>query len=104
MGRGVRLYRDLMTQGSCDLSYEHPSKIRFRVNIFWQKGSLALVLRQLSSQAPTMAQLGLPGQFGEMAKEKFGLILVTGATGSGKSTTLAARPGRSSTRARPSTW
>jgi len=90
MGRGVRLYKDLVDRGSCDLSYEHPSKIRFRVNIFWQRGSLALVLRQLSSRAPTMAQLGLPGQFGEMAKEKFGLILVTGATGTGKSTSLAA--------------
>ena len=90
LGRSVRLYRDLMRQGSCDLSYEHPSKIRFRVNIFWQRGSLALVLRQLSATTPTMAQLGLPAQFGNMSKEKFGLILVTGATGTGKSTSLAA--------------
>jgi len=90
MGRSVRLYRDLVVKGSCDLSYEHPSRIRFRVNIFWQRGSIALVLRQLSSKAPTMAQLNLPGLFGDMAKEKFGLILVTGATGTGKSTSLAA--------------
>jgi len=90
MGRSVRLYKDLVAKGSCDLSYEHPSRIRFRVNIFWQRGSLALVLRQLSSQAPTMAALGLPALFAEMAKEKFGLILVTGATGTGKSTSLAA--------------
>ncbi|WP_243312414.1 type IV pilus twitching motility protein PilT [Fundidesulfovibrio agrisoli] len=90
MGRSVRLYKDLVVKGSCDLSYEHPSRIRFRVNIFWQRGSLALVLRQLSSKAPTMAGLGLPALFGDMAKEKFGLILVTGATGTGKSTSLAA--------------
>ena len=90
MGRSPRLYRDLMERGSCDLSYEHPNKIRFRVNIFWQRGNLALVLRQLSAQAPSMAQLGLPAPFGVMAKEKFGLILVTGATGTGKSTSLAA--------------
>ena len=90
MGRSVRLYRDLTQRGSCDLSYEHPGGIRFRVNIFWQRGSVAIVLRQLSARAPTMAQLGLPALFGEMAKEKFGLILVTGATGTGKSTSLAA--------------
>ncbi|MFZ5428318.1 MAG: type IV pilus twitching motility protein PilT [Thermodesulfobacteriota bacterium] len=90
MGRSVRLYRDLVKNGSCDLSYEHPNKIRFRVNIFWQRGSVAMVLRQLSSRAPTMAELNLPALFGEMAKEKFGLILVTGATGTGKSTSLAA--------------
>lgn len=90
MGRSVRLYRDLTVRGSCDLSYEHPGGVRFRVNIFWQRGSLALVLRQLSASAPTMAQLGLPALFGEMAGEKFGLILVTGATGTGKSTSLAA--------------
>ncbi|WP_243439357.1 type IV pilus twitching motility protein PilT [Fundidesulfovibrio soli] len=90
MGRSVRLYKDLVAKGSCDLSYEHPSRIRFRVNIFWQRGSLALVLRQLSSSAPTMAGLGLPALFADMAKEKFGLILVTGATGTGKSTSLAA--------------
>ncbi|MFP5240186.1 MAG: type IV pilus twitching motility protein PilT [Acidobacteriota bacterium] len=90
MGRSVRLYKDLVAKGSCDLSYEHPSRIRFRVNIFWQRGSLALVLRQLSSKAPTMAGLGLPALFADMAKEKFGLILVTGATGTGKSTSLAA--------------
>ncbi len=90
MGRNRRLYKDLVANGSCDLSYEHPCKIRFRVNIFWQQGSLAMVMRQLSSKVPTMEQLGLPGQFEGMAKERFGLILVTGATGSGKSTSLAA--------------
>lgn len=90
MGRNRRLYKDLVHNGSCDLSYEHPNKIRFRVNIFWQQGSLALVMRQLSSEVPTMKQLGLPVQFEGMAKERFGLILVTGATGSGKSTSLAA--------------
>jgi twitching motility protein PilT len=90
LGRSVRLYQDLMARGSCDLSYEHPSKVRFRVNIFWQRGSLSVVMRQLSSTTPTMAQLGLPPQFGDMSLERFGLILVTGATGTGKSTSLAA--------------
>ena len=90
MGRSVRLYRDLVRRGSCDLSYEHPSRIRFRVNIFWQRGSLAMVMRQLSSRVPTMAELGLPALFADMSREKFGLILVTGATGTGKSTSLAA--------------
>jgi twitching motility protein PilT len=90
MGRNMRLYRDQVKTGSCDLSYELRGKGRFRVNIFGQKGSLAIVMRKLSMQVPTMEQLNLPSIFEEMAKEKYGLVLVTGATGTGKSTTLAA--------------
>ncbi len=90
MGRNDRLYADLVAHGSCDTSYFLIGRARFRVNIFSQRGSLALVLRQLSTKVPTMEQLNLPPIFAEMAKEKFGLILVTGGTGSGKSTSLAA--------------
>lgn len=90
MGQNLRLFRDLVEQGSCDLAYQLPGRSRFRVNIFSQRGSLSIVMRQLSSKVPTMSQLNLPMIFMDMAKEKFGLILVTGATGSGKSTSLAA--------------
>ena len=90
LGRNMRLYRDLVQTGSCDLSYELRGRGRFRVNIFHQKGSLAAVMRQLSTDPPTLADLGLPEIFSSMAKEKYGLVLVTGATGTGKSTSLAA--------------
>ncbi len=90
MGRNQRLYSDQVLTGSCDLSYELPGQARFRVNIFGQKGSLAIVMRKLSMQVPTMAQLNLPEIFKDMAREKYGLILVTGGTGTGKSTSLAA--------------
>ncbi len=90
MGRQLRLYEDQLRSGSCDLSYELPGRCRFRVNILGQKGSMAIVLRQLTSKVPTINELGLPDVFYEMSKEKFGLILVTGATGTGKTTSLAA--------------
>ncbi len=90
MGRNLRLYRNQRLTGSCDLSYELPGRARFRVNIFGQKGSMAIVMRKLSMQVPTMTQLSLPEIFNDMAREKYGLILVTGGTGTGKSTSLAA--------------
>ncbi len=90
MGATIRTYRDLVEHGSCDLAYQLTGRARFRVNIFSQRGSLSIVMRQLSTSVPTMEQLNLPQIFKDMAKEKFGLILVTGATGSGKSTSLAA--------------
>lgn len=90
MGNNARLYQDLVERGSCDLSYELLGRARFRVNIFSQRGSMSIVLRQLSMDVPSAEKLGLPEVFQSMAKEKFGLILVTGATGSGKSTSLAA--------------
>ncbi len=90
MGQNVRAFRDMVRQGSCDLAYQLPGRSRFRVNIFMQRGSVSIVMRQLSTKIPTMEQLNLPALFKDMAKEKFGLILVTGATGSGKSTSLAA--------------
>jgi twitching motility protein PilT len=90
MGSNLRLYEDLIGRGSCDLSYELPGRARFRVNVFNRRGSLSIVMRQLSMTVPSKEKLGLPAIFEEMATEKFGLILVTGATGSGKSTSLAA--------------
>ncbi|GAB1410034.1 PilT/PilU family type 4a pilus ATPase [Desulfovibrionales bacterium] len=90
MGRQLRLYEDQIRSGSCDLSYELPGQCRFRVNVLGQKGSLAIVMRKLTSRVPTIEDLGLPDVFYKMAKEKFGLILITGATGTGKTTSLAA--------------
>lgn len=90
MGQRLRLYEDQLRHGSCDLSYELPGRCRFRVNILGQKGSLAIVMRKLTATVPTIADLDLPSVFHEMSKEKFGLILVTGATGTGKTTSLAA--------------
>jgi len=85
-----RLLSDLARSGSCDLSYALADKARFRVNIFSQKGNLSTVLRLLPTEIPTIASLNLPPIFHQMPKELNGFILVTGATGSGKSTTLAA--------------
>lgn len=90
LGQDPRLYRDLAQAGSCDLSYELRKMARFRVNVFVQQGSLAIVMRKLATKVPSLSSLGLPPIFAHMARETFGLILVTGATGSGKSTSLAA--------------
>ncbi|MDI6776985.1 MAG: PilT/PilU family type 4a pilus ATPase [Syntrophales bacterium] len=84
-----RLLETLVTQGSCDSSYELPGKARFRVNIFSQRGNYSVVLRKLETRIPTCEELNLPEAFYKIAKEKNGIILVTGATGSGKSTSLA---------------
>jgi twitching motility protein PilT len=85
-----RLLDELLRTGSCDSSYALPGKARFRVNIFSQRGFFSVVLRKLNTRIPTLEDLRLPEIFREIAKEKTGLVLVTGATGSGKSTTLAA--------------
>jgi twitching motility protein PilT len=85
-----RLTTDLIRSGSCDLSYSLGQKARFRVNVFTQRGHYSIVLRKLSTEVPTLRSLNHPPVFDEMAREKTGLVLVTGATGSGKSTTLAA--------------
>jgi twitching motility protein PilT len=90
IGGNRRLTEDLLRSGSCDCSYTLGHKARFRVNIFSQRGNLSVVLRRLNTQIPTLAELNMPDIFHSMAQEKTGLILVTGATGSGKSTTLAA--------------
>ena len=85
-----RLTEILLQQGSCDLAYELPGKARFRVNIFSQRGHYSIILRKLETRIPTFTDMNLPEAFHKMAEEKNGIILVTGATGSGKSTSLAA--------------
>jgi twitching motility protein PilT len=85
-----RLCQFLVEQGSCDSSYWLPGKARFRVNIFTQRGNTSIVLRKLETRIPTIEELKLPDAFGKMTKEKNGLVLVCGATGSGKTTSLAA--------------
>ena len=85
-----RLVEDLANRGSCDCSYAYSDAHRFRVNIYRQNGNHAMVLRRLASKIPTMEDLKLAPVFKEVIKEKNGLIFVTGGTGSGKTTTLAA--------------
>jgi twitching motility protein PilT len=85
-----KLLRDLAEQGSCDCSYALENFCRFRVNIYRQNGSLAMVLRRLQSEIPSLESLGLPPVFREIVREKNGLIFVTGGSGNGKTTTLAA--------------
>ncbi|EFK05953.1 twitching motility protein [delta proteobacterium NaphS2] len=85
-----RLLKNLLSQGSCDISYQLAGKARFRVNIFSQRGCYSVVMRQLSTRVPTIKEMGLPNAFYKMAEERNGIVLVTGATGSGKSTSLAA--------------
>src|SRR5437867_2605539 len=90
INRNRRLTEDLIKSGSCDCSYSLGQKARFRVNIFTQRGHYSTILRKLSTEIPSVDQLNLPPVFHTIAREKTGLVLVTGATGSGKSTTLAA--------------
>ena len=85
-----RLKNDFATYGSCDCSYALGDIARLRVNIFKQNGRQAIVMRKLQTKIPTLEGLGLPPIFNQMIKEKNGIIFVTGATGSGKTTTLAA--------------
>jgi len=80
----------LLRTGSTDLSYSLARRTRFRVNVFSQRGSYSIVLRVIPNQIPTVADLGLPEQLNAIAEERNGIVLVTGPTGSGKSTTLAA--------------
>jgi twitching motility protein PilT len=89
LGGSQRLTEDLIRHGSSDSSYALSNRARFRVNIFSQRGSFSIVLRRLNAQIPTVAELNLPEVILQAAKEKTGLVLVTGATSSGKSTTLA---------------
>jgi twitching motility protein PilT len=84
-----RLTENLINNGSCDLSYALPGKARFRGNIFSQSGCLSIVLRKLESKIPTIEELNLPDAMHKIAQEKNGIVFVTGATGSGKTTSLA---------------
>jgi twitching motility protein PilT len=76
--------------GSADLSYSLPSRTRFRVNIFQQRGTYSIVMRVIPTRIPTLDALSLPQQLADIAELRNGIVLVTGPTGSGKSTTLAA--------------
>jgi twitching motility protein PilT len=90
IGGDRRLTNILLNEGSCDLSYYIQGLARLRVNVFSQRGSYSIVLRKLATEIPTIEELGLPPVFYKIAGEMNGLVLVTGATGSGKSTSLAA--------------
>ena len=90
LGGSQRLTEDLLRYGSCDASYALSDRARFRVNIFAQRGSYSIVLRKLNAKIPTIQELNLPEVILGAAQEKTGLVLLTGATGSGKSSTLAA--------------
>jgi len=91
MLRGDReLTRTLLTNGSVDLSYSIPQKTRFRVNVFAQRGTYAIVLRVIPEGIPTLESLRLPAELSNICNLKNGIVLITGPTGSGKSTTLAA--------------
>src|SRR5947209_17125339 len=81
---------DLLRRGSCDTAYTLTDKARFRINIFSQRGNYSIVLRKLNTVIPTLESLKFPDIIKQVPREKTGLVLVTGATGSGKSTTLAA--------------
>lgn len=90
MAGNERLLTDFQKNGSCDCSYAIEAFARFRVNIYKQNGAPAIVMRKLQSQIPSLDALQLPPILREVIKEKNGIIFVTGATGSGKTTTLAA--------------
>jgi len=85
-----KLLRDLAEHGSCDCSYAVENLCRFRVNIYRQNGNYAMVLRRLQSEIPSLETLKLPPVFREIVKERNGLVFVTGGSGNGKTTTLAA--------------
>ena len=84
------LAKKLVKTGSVDLSYSLARRTRFRVNVFSQRGSYSVVLRVIPNRVPTVEELGIPPQLNDIGSEINGIVLVTGPTGSGKSTTLAA--------------
>ena len=90
IGNNKQAVEKLRQDGSCDISYSLPKLSRFRVNIFTQRGSCAIVMRVIPSKIPTFDDLKLPTQLQEAAELRNGIVLVTGPTGSGKSSTLAA--------------
>jgi len=82
--------RTLKETGSADLSYALPDRCRFRINVFRQRGTFAIVMRMIAQKIPSIQELGLPPAIADCASLKNGIVLVTGPTGSGKSSTLAA--------------
>ena len=90
IGANKSAMEKLRNEGSCDISYSLPRQSRFRVNIFTQRGTCAIVMRVIPNTIPDLISLNLPSQLGDCAHLKNGIVLVTGPTGSGKSSTLAA--------------
>jgi twitching motility protein PilT len=90
IGRNSFAVEKLKEEGSCDISYSVAKLSRFRVNIFTQRGSCAIVMRVIPTSVPDFKSLHLPEQLTDAAQVRPGIVLVTGPTGSGKSSTLAA--------------
>ncbi|MGB6623366.1 MAG: PilT/PilU family type 4a pilus ATPase [Candidatus Acidiferrales bacterium] len=90
IGSNKHAVEKLRQEGSCDISYSLPRLSRFRVNIFTQRGSCAIVMRVIPGKVPNFADLGLPDELQATTNLRNGIVLVTGPTGSGKSSTLAA--------------
>lgn len=80
----------LKEDGSCDVSYSVPKMARLRVNVFTQRGTCAIVMRVIPTDIPDLVSLSLPVELNRIAELKNGIVLITGPTGSGKSSTLAA--------------
>jgi twitching motility protein PilT len=90
IGNNKQAINMLREQGACDISFGLPGLTRFRVNVFIQRGSCAVVMRVIPTTIPEFSTLGLPSHLGEIAGLRDGIVLVTGARGAGKSSTLAA--------------
>jgi twitching motility protein PilT len=90
IGTNKQAINTLREQGSCDVSYGLPGMARFRVNVFIQRGSCAIVMRVIPTLIPSFSSLRLPSQLEEVAQVRNGIVLVTGGSGSGKSSTVAA--------------
>jgi twitching motility protein PilT len=90
IGNNKHALENLREQGSCDVSYSLPGASRFRVNVFMQRGSCAIVMRVIPSKVPGFEELNLPSELQQIVGLRNGIVLVTGPTGSGKSSTLAA--------------
>jgi twitching motility protein PilT len=90
IGSNRLAFEKLKEEGSCDVSYSIPKLARLRVNVFTQRGTCAIVMRVIPTKVPDLASLNLPTQLAQIADLKNGVVLVTGTTGSGKSSTLAA--------------
>ena len=89
IGDNKQAITTLREQGACDISYGLAGLARFRVNIFIQRGSCAVVMRVIPTAIPSFASLRMPQQLSDVSRLRDGIVLVTGTTGSGKSSTLA---------------
>jgi twitching motility protein PilT len=90
IGQNQHALTTLREQGACDVSYGLPGNGRFRVNVFMQRGSCAIVMRVIPAAIPSFEALNLPQQLVDVVDLRTGIVLVSGPTGSGKSSTLAA--------------